>query len=75
MVTHHISQEKRKMKHGISKNEMPTSMGVSFFKMPHGILCSIRILPNTLRKILEVFTLLHFKLRVQFNVHGPYIRL
>jgi hypothetical protein len=39
------------MKHYIiSKNEMPTPTGISFFKMPHGILCSIRILPNTLRK-------------------------
>jgi hypothetical protein len=53
------------MKHGISKNEMRMSIGISFFKMPCGILCFIRILPNTLRKILEV---LHFCIsNLEFN--------
>jgi hypothetical protein len=47
--------KKLKMKGGISKNKMPTPVGVSFFEMPHMILWYITLPLNTLSKILEVF--------------------
>jgi len=47
----------KKTMRGVLKNETPTSVGVFFSKMPHGILHFISVPLNWLKNILEIFTL------------------
>jgi hypothetical protein len=40
---------------GILENEMPRRSGTSFFKTPNKFFCSIRVHPDTLQYLFEVF--------------------